>query len=139
MISPRGTPDLVAKWPGFDRSLHSRGLRTWIWPPLVLGVGYLPKSKARKVGPKIWAQKWGPKFGGLGLGKNQAMNLSPFGFPTFMGMNRQDPEENPPGHVAKVELRGRGAILSVLAFPALYPIHPRRANREHRYSPTKGQ
>ena len=41
-----------------------------------------------------------------------------------MGMNRQDPEENPPGHVAKVELRGRGALLSVLAFPALFPIHP---------------
>ena len=80
----------------------------------------------------------GAQIWGLGLGKNQARNLPPFGFPTFMGMNRQDPEENPPGHVAKVELRGRGAILSVLAFPALYPIHPRRANREHPYSPRFG-
>ena len=42
-----------------------------------------------------------------------------------MGVNRQDPEENPPGGVAKVELRGSRAILSLLAFPALFPISPR--------------
>ena len=67
-----------------------------------------PENGPPNLGPKMGAQIWG-----LGLGKNQAMNLPPFGFPTFMGMNRQDPEENPPGGVAKVELRGCHPILPV--------------------------
>ena len=85
-----------------------------------------PENGPPNLGPKMGAQIWGSGT----WQKSSQEFIPPFGFPTFMGMNRQDPEENPPGHVAKVELWGRGAILSVLAFPALYPIHPRRANRE---------
>ena len=39
------------------------------------------------------------------------------GFPAFM--NRWDPEKNAPGHVAKVELWGNGAVLSFLTLRAI--------------------
>ena len=78
-----------------------------------------PTNFSRIFWAQIWAQKWGPKFGVWDLAKIKPGIYPPFGFPTFMGMNRQDPEENPPGGVAKVELRGSRAILSFLAFRAI--------------------
>ena len=68
------------------------------------GACYLARCETRELGPQIWAPTWGPKLGVWDLAKNPIRNVSPFGFPTFMGVNRQDPEENPPGGVAKVEL-----------------------------------
>ena len=80
------------------------------------------ERQGSQFGPPNWGHKMGAQFWGLGLGKNPIRNLSPFGFPTFMEMNRQDPEENPPGAVAKVELQGLqgyGAILRFRAFRAI--------------------
>ena len=49
----RGRPDVVVRWPGFDGSLYSRGLRTQMCPPLALGILFLPKGKARKMAPEF--------------------------------------------------------------------------------------
>ena len=95
------------------------------------GACYFAGCETHELGPHTWAPKWGPQIWGSGLGKIPIRNLSPFGFPTLMGVSRQDPGPNPPGHVAKVELWGFGTLTSFLAFPALFPIHPR--------GPTKGQ
>ncbi len=46
-----GRPTVVAKGSGFDRDLHCRGLGTWIWEALALGVGHLPKATPQKTRP----------------------------------------------------------------------------------------
>ena len=51
--SLRGRPDVIVRWPGFDGSLYSRGLRTQICPPLALGILFLPKGKAHKMAPEF--------------------------------------------------------------------------------------
>ena len=56
----RGRPDFVVRWPGFDGSLYSRGLRTQICPPLALGILLLPKGKAHKMAPKFSKKRGNP-------------------------------------------------------------------------------
>ena len=129
IISPHGRPNLVAKLADSQGNLYTLGLRTWIWKPLVLVHAILLDVKPTSWAPTLGPQNRGPQIWGSGLGKIPIRNLSPFGFPTLVGVSRQDPGPNPPGHVAKVELWGFGTLTSFLAFPALFPIHPRGATK----------
>ena len=52
-ISFHGRPNVVAKLADSRGILYNKVLRTWICPPLALGILFLPKGKAHKMAPEF--------------------------------------------------------------------------------------